>query len=189
MESKSKQDARFFLGFGIPFLAVMTWSFGSASGLPRGIAPLLAVAAVLAFSLLCMVINALLRSGYSGLSRCVVPRDGGDVEIDLGKFDVSDNPNPGEALQACPWKLVIGNQRDQLTAMALQGVVVVRGSEGFVRLPLMLTGDFRGAARLLRGVAEVLEVPYLFHGDAEGWNQERRRAQCRPRLKAGGFQS
>ncbi len=205
----AQQDVFYFIGFGVLFLLAMIWPLGSAMGVAWGIAALLPMTAGLGFV---FIIALALRSGYSALSRCVVPRDGGDVEIDLVKFELSENPNPGEALQvlfggnakreirtiprvsiaaiqACPWKLVIGDQRDQLTVMALQGVLVVRGSAGFERLPLMLTGDFRGAARLLQRVAEVLEVPYFFHGDVEGWNEELSRAQSRPRLKAGGFQS
>jgi hypothetical protein len=41
------------------------------------------------------------------------------------------------------------------------------------------------AARLMRRLADVLSVPYLFHADAAGWQQEEARAKTRPPLSSG----
>ncbi len=56
------------------------------------------------------------------------------------------------------------------------------------RLPILLTGDFAGAARLMQRLARTLQVPYLFCGDAAGWKMEETRAKNRPPLRSGGIQ-
>ena len=53
-------------------------------------------------------------------------------------------------------------------------------------MPLLLTNDFAGAARLMERVAATLGVPYLFSANADGWKAELQRAKVRPPLRAGG---
>ena len=87
--------------------------------------------------------------------------------------------------------MIIGSSGDEINAVDLQGVLVIRTdlTGTYERIPLMLTSDIRRAARLLRKLSESLDVPLLFHGDRAGWEREMVRAKTRPRLKSGGFHS
>jgi hypothetical protein len=58
-----------------------------------------------------------------------------------------------------------------------------------LRLPITLTSDSAGAARLMQRLAATLEVPYLFAADAAGWQAEEARAAKRPSLRVGDIQS
>jgi hypothetical protein len=94
------------------------------------------------------------------------------------------------AVQLCPWKYVVGD-RGRETTWAVQGLLVRASSEeeAYERLPLLLTSDFLGAARLMERLADTLQVPYLFSADAVGWRAEDLRAQGRPPLQSGGMLS
>jgi hypothetical protein len=72
---------------------------------------------------------------------------------------------------------------------AVQGLLVLASREEAVyrRLPILLTGDSVGAARLMQRLAYALHVPYLFCADAEGWRAETMRANGRPALRVGGI--
>ena len=74
---------------------------------------------------------------------------------------------------------------------AAQGVLVLKSSEraGYLRLPMLLTGDFARTARLMQKLAQALSVPYMFCADAAGCKAEAMRAKNRPPLRAGGWQS
>jgi hypothetical protein len=89
------------------------------------------------------------------------------------------------AVQLCPYKLVIAPRE---VAWAVQCLLVLASPVETVyhRLPILLTGDFVGAARLMQKLAQTLEVPYLFCADAVGWKTEKIRAKTRPPLRAGG---
>jgi hypothetical protein len=92
------------------------------------------------------------------------------------------------AVQLCPWHHRVGSGE---TTLAVQGLIVIERIEGsgYERLPILVTGDFVGAARLMRRLSEVLQVPYLFGADAAVWKAEFSRAQSRPPLKSGGWQT
>ena len=77
------------------------------------------------------------------------------------------------AVQLCPWKYVAGTS-ERVKAWAVQGLLILSSTEQGVyhRLPVLLTGDFVGAARLMQRLADALHVPYLFCCDAEGWRSE-----------------
>jgi hypothetical protein len=83
----------------------------------------------------------------------------------------------------------LGPSNRQNTTWAVQGLLVLAGSEAapYTRLPILLTGDMPGAARLMRDLADALHVPYLFGADAAGWRLEEHRAFHRSRLQAGGI--
>ena len=85
----------------------------------------------------------------------------------------------------------MGPDNDQEATWAVQGLLVLASPAETVyhRLPLMLTANFAGAARLMERLAATLGVPYLYDADAAGWQAEARRAKDRPQLKVGGSQS
>ncbi len=92
------------------------------------------------------------------------------------------------AVQLCPWKFVLGSSGDQSSAWVVQGLLVLHSPDAaYLRLPIMLTSDFAGAARLMQRLAATLEVPYLFAADAAGWQAEEARAVTRPPLAPAGF--
>jgi hypothetical protein len=93
------------------------------------------------------------------------------------------------AVQLCPWDFSFGSHSTSSSTLAVQGLLVLRaGPEAkFEREPILLTSDFVGAARLMKSLADALHVPYLFSGDAPGWEAEKIRAKTRPPLNAGGW--
>lgn len=155
-----------------------------------------------------------MRSGYRRLARLTIPRNGNELELDssaepnLEKADLRQGLEwiflgetkrqrltlPRElvgAVQLCPWKFVVASSGGRQITWAVQGLLVLASSEEAVyhRLPILLTSDFGGAARLMQRLALTLNVPYLFCADAEGWQAEEIRAKTRPPLRAGGSQS
>lgn len=161
-----------------------------------------------------LVIGLLMRAGYRRLATLSVPHNGEDLVLDepnapdFGKADLTDGlkwlfsgayerrrqairREHVVAVQLCPWKFVCKSSGDRTTTWAAQGLLVlsadVQGT--YRRLPLLLSGDFVGAARLMRRLADTLGVPYLFSGDARGWSAEAKRATSRPPLRAGGYMS
>ena len=94
------------------------------------------------------------------------------------------------AVQLCPWKIVTAEPGGLEMTWAVQGsLVLARSAEGtHQRLPILLTGSFVGAARLMEQLARALDVPYLFCADAEGWQAEEDRASRRPPLRTGVVQ-
>jgi len=154
-----------------------------------------------------LLIGLLLRSGYRQLCRLSIPGNGDDLELDLPHTRESEKTDlaaglrwtfvgetkrqclaiPRElvsAVQLCPWHFVL---QDGATD-AVQGLLVLKRSPAgdYYRLPILLTSDVVGGARLLQRLATTLQVPYLFCADAAGWRAEGARAKTRPPLKHGG---
>jgi hypothetical protein len=213
-------DRLFLLGFGIPFLilgaALWSWIFRTQLNVGGWVPAILAGTLV---TLACggtvlYLIGLIMRAGYRRLSWLSIPRNGGDLELDLAEppepenADVSagvrwifigDTPRralafPREvvrAVQICPWKVVIGQPRRTQSDWAVQGVLVLANqpSQKYLRLALFLTSDFAGGARLAERLASTLGVPYLFSADAGGIAEEKVRAGTRPPLRCGGTMS
>lgn len=93
------------------------------------------------------------------------------------------------AVQLCPWKYVYALPRGKGTLWAVQGLLVLaaEGGDSYHRLPILLTVDMAGAARLMQQLAATLVVPYLYYADAAGWQAEKERAQDRSMLRYGGM--
>jgi hypothetical protein len=218
-ESLWRDDKRFLLGFGIPFLVAFSmllawvahsqWSFGWP----------LSVACGAMITLVCggsvfLLIGMVMRSGYQRLSRLSIPRNGDFLELDAPQQPGLDRADLAEglkwlfqgdakrqrlaicrevvkAVQLCPWKLVVAGGGGRQITWAVQGVLVLDSpdEETYCRLPLLLTSDFVGAARLMDRLASTLNVPYLFYADVEGWKAEELLARGRAPLRCGGSQS
>ena len=159
------------------FAGVLTWVLHSQ--LKSGGWPVSAVLGTFA-TLVCggpvlLILLFGLRSGYRQLPRLTIPRDGSGLELespqgpDLEGADLTGGlkwvplgdtkrqrltipPGLVAAVQLCPWKFVTMVSRVRDTAWAVQGLLVLASSEEAVyhRLPILLTGDFAGAARLMR---------------------------------------
>lgn len=213
-----RNDKRFFIGFGVPFaigfIAILSWVFHR-----EGLAWHLAVfpAAFITIAILGTVVALIamaVRASYRRLSTLAFRKASHDLLLDLQQewnaksdeihegikwfFQPGDNRRqltiPRElvvALQLCPWKFVVGARRDQTITWAVQGVLVLAPDEAgtYHRLPLLLTSDFVRAARLMQRLAGMLQVPYLFCADANGWAEEETRAKVRTPLTAGGMQT
>lgn len=209
-----RNDKVFLFGFGIPFVSLfvglLAWTFH------HDLAPVgwpVAALCATTVTVLCggpvfLLIGMVLRSSYRRLPRLSIPRDGSDLALDspetlkpksgdlwgsLGEPKRQRLMIPRErvvAVQLCPWKYVVGD-RGRETTWAVQGLLVRASSEeeAYERLPLLLTSDFLGAARLMERLADTLQVPYLFSADAVGWRAEDLRAQGRPPLQSGGMLS
>jgi hypothetical protein len=208
-----RNDLRFILGFGIPFLTffagLLTWHFHDRLGWVVGAGAAIGMT-LLSGGTAGLLIGLVLRAGYRRLSRLSIPRDGGDLVLDLPQEPAADRADLSEglrwaflgetkrqqltiprnlvaAVQLCPWLYKAGSS----STWAVQGLLVLAPSAGNVRhrLPLFLTGDFAGAARLSERLALALDVPFLFGADAAGWKAEELRAKTRPPLRTGGSQS
>ena len=157
------------------------------------------------------MIGMLNRLSYRRLSRMQIPREGDELSLevpeppDVTRTDLKaalnwafaeDDPHRNlvvsrpslRAVQLCPCKYASGASRASTIAWAVQGLLVLQGSSPgeSLRLPLLLTSDCDGAARLMQQLAVILRVPYLFSADAQGWKVETNRAGQRPPLKVGG---
>jgi hypothetical protein len=214
-----KNDQRLLFGFGVPFLILFAGgaSLGFHGTIPGWAPAILCGTAVtlLCGGTVFGLIALMMRAGHRRLSSLSIPRNGGDLVLDAAvdpdpqQMNLSDGlqwafganpsrrqmaiPRPTvQAVQLCPWKVVVRNRSNATQiAWAVQGVLVVANpsKDKSVRLPLLLTGDFSGAARLMQRLAATLAVPYLFGADAAGVEAEKVRAQSRPPLRAGGTQS
>jgi len=208
-----RNDLRSLIAFGIVFLTafagLLTWIFHRELNNAGW-----AVSAICAIggTVFCgvpaiLLIGLLLRSGYRQLCRLSIPGNGDDLELDLPHTRESEKTDlaaglrwtfvgetkrqclaiPRElvsAVQLCPWHFVL---QDGATD-AVQGLLVLKRSPAgdYYRLPILLTSDVVGGARLLQRLATTLQVPYLFCADAAGWRAEGARAKTRPPLKHGG---
>jgi len=211
-----RNDKRLLLGFGIPFLmlfsGLLTWVLHSqlnmANWLLAAVCGIFATAACggTAFFLIGMI-N---RSGYRQLSTLTIPRNGNDLDLESANAPQLEEADLGEglkwlsieatkrhhltiprrfivAVQLCPWRIATATE----IAWAVQGLLVLTplNNAAYHRLPILLTGDFVGAAKLMQGLAQTLHVPYLFCADAAGWKAEAIRAKDRPPLRTGGVLS
>ena len=212
-----RNDKRLLFGFAIPFsvifAGILSWFAHDQCNLGWIVAILFAAAVTLITggSTFCLI-GMLMRAGYRRLCSLVIPRNGGDVELDLpeeaglAEADLATGLkwafqgetrrrrltipcNLVEAVQLCPWKFAAASDItwSDIT-WAVQGLLVLASpTEGkHERLPILLTSDFVGAARLMQGLARTLRVPFLFSADAEGWKAEETRAKKRPPLRVGG---
>lgn len=212
-----RNDKRFLFGFGAPFLlffaGLLTWVFHTQQNIASWF---VSAAYAIAVTALCggsafLLIGMMMRSGYRRLCRLSIPRDGSDLELDspeepkLEQADLLEGltwvllgatkrqrltiPRAlVQAVQLCPWKFVLAGSGQRQITWAVQGLIVLASSgTEYRRLPILLTGDCVGAARLMQRLAETLRVPYLFSADAAGWRTETARAKTRPSLRAGGM--
>ena len=211
-----RNDKRFLFGFGIPFLTfftgILTWVFHSQLNIAGWIVSAVCATAAVAVcgGSALLPIGMMMRADYRRLCRLSIPRDGGDLELDspeepnLEKADLLEALKwifvgetqrqrltiPRELVQAvqlCPWRFAVAGPSGGEITRAVQGLLVLASSAGEChRLPILLTSDFAGAARLMQRLAETLHVPYLFSADAAGWQTETTRAKARAPLRAGG---
>lgn len=211
-------DKRFLLGFGLPFLVasvgLLSWTFHGQQGLSWPMSAFLAtVLATVCGGTAFVLVGLAMRSSYRGLSALIVRRDG-DMWLESPEPPDADNrdwvaglrrtfvgPTRKErvtipraslvAVQLCPWKLVVGRSGSRSAGWGVQGLMVLApaGEETYRRIPVLLTGDATGAARLMRRLGDVLQVPFLFGADASGWEAETLRAKNRPALRDGGMVS
>ncbi len=219
-ENVRRNDKRFLLGFGIPFLmlfaGLLTWVFHSQLEIAGWVVSAICGTFI---TMLCggtvvLLIGMIMRAGYRKLSKLTIPRDGNDLELELAEMPECDKADlakdmkwlfHGEAkrhrlsisrellvaVQLCPWKYVRRDSRGTSTTWAVQGLLVLSSPDKTIyhRLPVLLTGDFAKAAKLMQRLAHTLQVPYLFCADAAEWKVEAIRAKKRPPLKSGGHQS
>jgi hypothetical protein len=159
-----------------------------------------------------LLIGMTLRANYKRLSKLTILRNRTNLELetaiapDVEKASLLDGLNwyimgsckrqrlviPRDqiaAVQLCPWKYTVKEGLGNTSTWAVQGILVLASSQedSYNRLPLLLTHDFIGAARIMQRLAKTLGVPYLFYADAAGWKTEILRAQNRLPLKTGGI--
>lgn len=155
-------------------------------------------APVIGFALL--AIGILARSKHRYLCRLRIPRGEGDLEWDVAREPHLGKVTPASYLA---WASRLGIERDlrtiprdrvvavqlcppafeggrldgyQLEDWMFQGLLVLArpAKGGYRRLPILLTSDLIGAARLMRQLADALEVPFLYNAnsDAGRWRTE-----------------
>jgi hypothetical protein len=153
-----------------------------------------------------------MRTGYRQLSSLSIPRSGSSLEFETGQKTLPDDMGLAQglkwlleggterqrltiprdlvaAVQVCPWQFVMSSTKGRSTTWAVQGLLVLANAQQCEsqRLPLLVTGDCAGGSQLMRRLADVLQVPFLFHADAAGWQAESVRASSRPPLRSGGM--
>ncbi len=213
-----RNDRRFLVGFGVPFLVLfaglLTWTFSNEFAQQGFLGWMAAAVAAVTLTALCvgsalLIIGAIHRASFDRLAKLTIPANGGELNFECSRLpDLKDGSlaaalkfifgptgknrlqirrDLATAVQLCPWKYSAGESN----TWAVQGLLVLRSlTDGaYHRVPLFLTGDCVGAARLMQRLADVLHVPYLFHADAAGWKAESIRASRRPPLRAGGSMS
>lgn len=203
----------FGIPFLVLFAGVLTWMIHRHHNLSWPISALCGITAtVVCGGTALLIIGMVMRSSYRRLSRLSIPRNGDALELDSPQeLDPEDvdlakglkwiffGENKRQqltilrelvvAVQLCPWKFVFGNSGRKTTTWAVQGLLVLAPADDekdYHRLPILLTGDFVGAARIMQRLARTLQIPYLFCADAEGWKAEAIRAIKRPPLRVGG---
>jgi hypothetical protein len=206
-----RNDQRFLIGFGVPFLIVfsgiLTYSFHS--GMKNW---LLAGLTAVLVTLLCGgtasgIMGLIMHSAFRRLAKLSIPKDSQNLELDVADPSVhhADNTIAGLnwsasksrgrrqlaiprdriiAVQLCPWCYDQSGGGEQ----TVQGLLVLQspGSKDYSRVPILLTSEFVSAAQIFRRLSDVLQVRYLFSADAAGWKAEVTRAKTRPPLKSGG---
>ncbi|MGQ0637134.1 MAG: hypothetical protein ACT4QC_21205 [Planctomycetaceae bacterium] len=210
---------RLLLGFGIPFMTffagLMGWVFHTQHNLAWPLAILCGVmATVVCGGSAGLLIGLIIRARYRELCCLTIPRNGDALELDSPEEVDPDRTDlaaglkwvfqgqtkrrrlviPREllrAVQLCPWNFDMGGSGHRSSTWAVQGLLVLASLEKGVyhRLPLLLTSDFVGAARLMQVLASALDVPFLFCANAAGWKAEEIRAKKRPPLRSGGSMS
>ncbi|AMV20723.1 hypothetical protein [Planctomyces sp. SH-PL14] len=208
----------FGVPFLIGFTGLLSWVFHSdviRNSWPLAIVAATFVTALCGGTTF-VLIGLMIRRSWQRLSRLTIPRRGDDLELDSAEIPApSGNQAPNLALalkwllgepprvhtriaaelvrgvQLCPWKFTMGRANHRSTYAVVQGLLVLqRSPDGpCCRVPILLTGDYVGAARLMQALGDLLNVPYLFSADAAGWHAEEQRAQTRPPLQGGGYVS
>lgn len=197
--------------FLIPLIAALAAALASVfqPSLGWGVAIACAIAVTLTFAGTAFLLALMsMRSSFRRLQTLRIPFHGEDLELESAARPTMDQAFVPEglnwifrteaedhhlivpksqviAVQLCPWKFELSDSSTQ----AVQGLLVLSPSNAmkYRRLPVLLTADSVGAARLMRELAIVLQVPYLFSGDAAGWKAEALRARHRPPLTSGGL--
>lgn len=204
----------FGIPFLILFAAILSWGLHRENLLPDWPLAILCGTSITAFTggTAFLIIGLLFRMEFRKCCSLNISRNGGELElqvprtIDLASLNLEGELNwplseddgyrrlqiPREAVvavQLCPWKVAIKSKHEWTTTWAVQGILVLRpaAEEHYRRVPILLTSDFFGVPGHLAQLAEVLQVPFLFHADKPGWNAELARAWHRPPLKSGGF--
>ena len=206
----------FGVPFLVGFAALLTWTFHAQLGVANWLVSGLCATCItiLCGGTVLFIAGFLIQVGYRQLCRLDIPRRGDELtlyaikgsqpEDDIVKEGTMwDTLRQNEetkhvisresvvAVQLCPWKYALGDSYQGTSyTWAVQGLLILSKPEEdqYRRVPLLLCGDFRGAARLMRRLADVLLVPYLFGADTEGWQAECSRAKTRPPLRSGGIQ-
>lgn len=209
------QHQRVLLGFGVPFLCIAAGLVSRALRMQMG-APNwpVAIAGGFMITILCggsafLLIGMLIRASYLRLSRLKIPKDGSDLEfdaaslpdekkidslaglawalVDSGQRKLLKIPRESlRAVQLCAWLHQVGPRYSVSSTSTVQGNLVLEADGEFARVPLLVSGDFVRAARLMHDLAAACEVPFLYHATKEDWQAEKARARTRPPLKAGG---
>lgn len=79
------------------------------------------------------------------------------------------------AVQVCPCKATLTGRSHRTCTRGLQGLLVLNTlRDGYARVPLLVSMDCLGTARLMQALAERLNVPFLFAGDSAAWGRARR---------------
>lgn len=215
-----RDDKRFLLAFGIPFLmmfsGLVSWIIHHELNI---VSWPVSIACGISITLLCggscfLLIGLLIRGSYRRLCWLNVPQNGNDLVLDAPEEISSEQTDLTSALkwlgfreinrhqvtiprgligavQVCPWNFVIRSSGSKSSTWAVQGSLILKSSaEGaYCRVPLLLTSDFAGAARLMQRLAATLNVPYLFHADAAGWHAEEAAAKQRLPMRFGGMET
>ena len=211
-----RDQKRFVFGFGLPFMMVfaagLSWIFHSQHGLSWLMATFIAIfVTIFCGGLTFGLIYFELHSEYQDLPHVTIPKGKEDLlvespmGIDTGSIGltsgcperVSGNADTEElvipreivrGVQLCAWKLVWKGGGDRATTWVVQGMLILGLKEemGYDRLPILVTDDLVGAARLMQSLGVILDVPYLYCADKESWRTEALRAKLRPPLRHGG---
>ncbi len=197
-----RTDKGFLFGFGIPFLVLasglLSWIIHRyLASWPLSIFCTIPAIAVSAGTAL-VVVSMLMRASYRSLCCLSIPRNGDDLQLDSPEEPDRNDPDliaglewilPGEtknvrllipiqriiAVQLCPWKYAVGGPGGKEITWADQGALVLASSPDVPSscLPILLTSDFVGAARLMQKLADILHVPYLFSPMPTGGRRKR----------------
>ena len=199
-ERLRQQDRKFLFRVGPPLLLVvagyLAWAIHSQFPTVDWPAAILFGIAITVFCGGSVLIGTIYfnRVQFGQQSRLTIPNGDGDLELWPPQAAPRTNDNASDrlaiprekllAVQLCPWKESTRNKYERGTTWAVQGLLVVAGTEDapYVRLPMLLSSDMARAACLMQELAEILRVPYLFGGDATGWRLEEQLARHRPPL-------
>ena len=156
-------------------LPLAGWAFSAVCGI--------VMAAACGGPVILLVGMMMSSGGYSRLCRLSIPRGAGDLELDTRdeiapeKADAAEGLKCGfaseterhqlaiprdlvAAVQLCPWKYTLATTHSgRQYTLAVQGLLVLASPDAeYERVPILLTGDLVGAARLMEKLARTLHV-------------------------------